>query len=74
MAEKKTKKRPRDKEGKFAPKAKTGIMPMRDSRLDELMPLMIDILSRVLGSIGMMRYRKDFVARVKEIMNEEEAN
>lgn len=57
-------KRPRDKEGRF--------VASKDPRLDELVPLFVNMLSRLLGSAGMMRYRKDFIERVKEVMDEEE--
>jgi len=44
----------------------------RDGRLDKIMPILTEILTKLLGSAGMVRYRKDFTDKVKEIMNEKE--
>ena len=44
---------------------------VKDSRLDKLVPLFMDILERLLGSAGMLRYRKDLTEKVKEVMDEE---
>jgi len=43
----------------------------KDERLDDIVPLMVDIIGRLLGAKGMLRYRKDFVEKVKEVMGEE---
>ena len=52
---------------------KKGVKPaVKDERLDKLAPLLIDIMTMLLNSAGMMRYRKDFVGRVKEIMDGKE--
>ena len=40
----------------------------KDLRLDELMPLIVKVITRLLSSAGMMRYRTDFAREVKEIM------
>ena len=41
----------------------------RDSRVDKAIPLIVDLLVRLLGSAGMIRYRKDFIDEMKEIMD-----
>lgn len=43
----------------------------KDRRLDKLVPLIVGVITRLLGSAGMMRYRKDFTEKVREIMEEE---
>lgn len=40
-----------------------------DPRLDEIMPLIIEMVTRLLNSVGMQRYRADFISKVKEIMD-----
>ena len=53
-------------------KKSTGKKPTnspRDQRLDKVMPLMIDVLTKLLNSSGMMRYRSDFVEKIKKIMD-----
>lgn len=57
---------------KTAKLKKKVVQQIRDPRLDELVPLIVDILSRLLGSAGMLRYRTDFVEKVKEVMDGEE--
>ena len=46
----------------------------QDTRLDQFALLVTDILSKLLGSAGMMRYRKDFIDNVKEIMQGDDKN
>jgi len=41
---------------------------VKDLRLDELIPLIVKVITRLLSSAGMMRYRTDFAKEVKEIM------
>ena len=41
----------------------------KDDRLDKVMPLVVDVLTKLLGSAGMMRYRQDFTTSVSEIMD-----
>ena len=43
-----------------------------DPRLDELFPLIVEVITRLLGSAGMMRYRKDFIEKVKKVMDEKD--
>lgn len=44
---------------------------LKDKRLDDIVPLMVEVINRLLGAKGMLRYRKDFVNKVKEVMGEE---
>ena len=46
----------------------------QDIRLDQFALVVTDILSKLLGSAGMMRYRKDFIDNVKEIMQGDDKN
>jgi len=46
----------------------------QDTRLDQFALVVTDILSKLLGSAGMMRYRKDFIDNVKEIMQGDDKN
>ena len=39
-----------------------------DGKLEALVPLFVDIIGKLLAAKGMLRYRKDFIDRVKEIM------
>jgi len=43
----------------------------KDKRLDDIVPLMVDMIGRLLAAKGMLRHRKDFVDRVKGVMGEE---
>ena len=44
-------------------------LKMQDGRLDRVVPLFKDILTKLLGSAGMMRYRKDFLDDLSEAMS-----
>ncbi|HEB13399.1 MAG TPA: hypothetical protein ENI13_00280 [candidate division CPR3 bacterium] len=46
--------------------------PLTDTRLDRIVPLFVDMIGKLLAAKGMMRYRKDFTERVKEIMEGED--
>jgi len=55
---------------KLTKKRSTSKKPtIRDSRLDKIMPLVTDVLTKLLNSSGMMRYRSDFVEKIKKIMD-----
>lgn len=42
--------------------------PMKDERLDKIVPLLTDIIGRLLAAKGMLRYRSTFVDQIREIM------
>jgi len=46
--------------------------PIKDDRLDEVVPLLVDMIGRLLSSGGMMRYRSSLISKTKEIMREKE--
>ncbi len=52
-------------------KSSKKMMPVEntDQRLEKLVPLFTDIIGRLLAAKGMLRYRKDFNTKVKEIMD-----
>jgi len=54
------------KKGTGRARPKTG--KTKDPRLDELVPLFVDIIGKLLAAKGMLRYRDDFIEEVKEIM------
>lgn len=43
--------------------------PLQDERLDKLVPLLVEMIGRLLSIGGMLRYRADFISKVKEIMD-----
>lgn len=55
---------------KVARPVETELKPLKDERLDEVVPLFVDMIGKLLSSGGMMRYRSDLIKKVKEIMNE----
>ena len=46
---------------------------LKDTRLDELVPLFVDMIGKLLAAKGMLRYRDAFVEDVKEIMEGKDA-
>jgi len=42
----------------------------KDERLDKLVPLVVEMATRLLAQSGMIRFRADFVSKIKEIMDE----
>lgn len=42
-----------------------------DPRLDRLMPVLVKVITQLLSSAGMMRYRTDFIVSIREIMLKE---
>lgn len=46
-------------------------MPLVDPRLDKVVPLLVDMLVKLLSVSGLARYRLDLVKQIKEIMEED---
>lgn len=42
----------------------------KDQRLDKLMPVLIEMITKLLSAGGMVRYRTGFVNKIREIMDE----
>jgi len=57
--------------GKVPPKTKQVEPSARDTRLDELMPLVTDVISKLLSASGMRRYRTKFIDDIKKVMKED---
>ena len=41
----------------------------KDPRLDKLLPLLMKVIGLLLGSAGMLRYRRELEEQVREVMN-----